>query len=195
MDNASNCSPLDELTSLWAFEINLPVSCVSVLLCLATVALVCKQKLHMTLVYRLAMYQVLSAMEFSIIWIIASTCIHTFSPMSNNATDEVSMTPVIVLYSLLMGSSFIKLMFTVWISIHLFALAVFHKNLQRLERLYVVSSLLVPLAVTIVLLTVNLTHCHGNSTYQMEEIIFIIIYGVLVYVTSLMGVMGIILCH
>ena len=40
-----------------------------------------------------------------------------------------------------MGSSFMKLMFTVWISIHLFALAVFHRNLQRLERLYVVSSL------------------------------------------------------
>ena len=96
-----------------------------------------------------------------------------------------------------MGSSFIKLMFTVciWISIHLFALAVFHKNLQRLERLYVVSSLLIPLAVTIVLLSVNLTHCHGNSTYQMEEIIFVIIYGVLVYVSSLMGAMGIILCH
>ena len=105
------------------------------------------------------------------------------------------MTPAIVLYSLLMGSSFIKLMFTVWISIHLFALAVFHKNLQRFERLYVVSSLLIPLAVTIVLLSVNLTHCHGNSTYQMEEIIFIIIYGVLVLVTSQMVYIGAILCH
>ena len=100
-----------------------------------------------------------------------------------------------MLDSLLMGSSFIKLMFTVWISIHLFALAVFHKNLQRLERLYVVSSLLIPLAVTIVLLGINLTPCHGYRTYLREEIIFIIIFAVLVIVSLPMVVMGTILSH
>ena len=147
MDNAFNCSPLDELMSPGLFEIYLPVSFISVLLCLAAIAVVCKQRLHKTLVYRLAMYQVLSAMEFSILWIIESIYIlvFAFTPLSNNVTYEVFMAPIIVLDSLLMGSSFIKLMFTVWISIHLFALAVFHRNLQRLERLYVVSSLLVPL--------------------------------------------------
>ena len=73
MDNALNCSNLDELImTLGGFEVYLPISFVSVLLCLAAVAVVCKQKLHQTLVYRLAMYQVLSAMEFSILWIIAS---------------------------------------------------------------------------------------------------------------------------
>ena len=164
------------------------------LLCLAVVAVVFKQTLHKTLVYRLAMYQVLSAMEFSIIWIIASIYIYV-TPLSNNVTYEVFMASIIVLDSLLMGSSFIKLMLTLWISIHLFALAVFHKNLQRLERLYVVSSLLIPLAVTIVLLGINLTGCHGNSTYRWEEIIFIIIFAVLVIVSLLMVVMGTILCH
>ena len=49
-------------------DVYLPISSIAVLLCLATVAVVCKQKLHMTLVYRLAMYQVPSAIEFSIIW-------------------------------------------------------------------------------------------------------------------------------
>ena len=93
------------------------------------------------------------------------------------------MASIIVLDSLLKGSSFIKLMFTLWISIHL---AVFHKNLQRLERLYVVSAHLIPLAVTIVLLGINLTGCHGNSTYLREEIIFIIIFAVLVLVSLLM---------
>ena len=199
MDNAFNCSPLDELMSPGWFEIYLPVSFISVLLCLAAIAVVCKQRLHKTLVYRLAMYQVLSAMEFSILWIIASIytyiLVFAFTPLSNKETYEVFMAPIIVLDSLLMGSSFIKLMFTVWISIHLFALAVFHRNLQRLERLYVVSSLLVPLAVTIVLLSVNLTHCHGDRTYLREEIIFIIIFAVLVIVSLLMVVMGTILCH
>ena len=93
------------------------------------------------------------------------------------------MTPAIVLYSLLMGSSFIKLMFTVRISIHLFALAVFHKNLLRLERLYVVSSLLIPLAVTIVLLGVNQTVCYGNSTYLGQNIIL----SLLMLVMTILG--------
>ena len=185
MDDASYCSLLDQITGLGGSVFYLPVSFISVLLCLAAVAVVCKQKLHKTLVYRLAMYQVVSAMEFSILWIIAFIMVN----------DEFSGTPVIVLDSLLMGSSFIKLMFTLWISIHLIALAVFHKNLQRLERLYVVSSLLIPLAVTIVLLGINLTGCHGNSTYLWEEIIFIIIFVVLVIVSLVMVVMVTILCH
>ena len=195
MDDASYCSLLDQITSLKGVEIYLPISFISVLLCLAAVAVVCKQKLHKTLVYRLAIYQVLSAMEFSIIWIFASiNQLYVYASVTN-ATVVGNMRPAIVLYSLLMGSSFIKLMFTVWISIHLFALAVFHRNLQRLERLYVVSSLLIPLAVTIVLLGINLTSCHGNSTYRWEEIIFIIIFAVLVIVSLLMVVMGTILCH
>ena len=90
MDNASYCSFLAELTStsLYAVALYLPISFISVLLCLATVAVVCKQKLHKTLVYHLAMYQVLSAMEFSILWIIASIYILvlTLTPLSNNET-------------------------------------------------------------------------------------------------------------
>ena len=164
------------------------------LLCLAAIAVVCKQKLHKTLVYRLAMYQVLSAMEFSIIWIIAAPLYILFTFVTPRS-KKVFMTSAVVLDSLLMGSSFIKLMFTLWISIHLFALAVFHKNLERLERLYVVSSLLIPLAAIIVLLTVNLTHCYGDRTYLWEETIFIIIFAVLVIVSLLMVVMGTILCH
>ena len=167
---------------------SLPTSFISVLICLATAALVCKQRLYKTLVYRLAMYQVLSAMEFSIIWIIAAISI----PFYNY---EVT----IVLETVLMGSSLVKLMFTVWISLHLFALAVFHKNLQRLERLYVVSSLLIPLAVTTVLLGINLTlhvhvlHCY--STNLKEQIIYVIIFAALVLLSLLMVVMGLILCH
>ena len=193
MDNTSDFRLLGELDYTLSSSIyDVPILFISVLLCLAAVAVVCKQRLHKTLVYRLAMYQVLSAMEFSIIWIIAAVN-QIYPLMSGN--HRVSVTPAIVLDSLLMGSSFIKLMFTVWISIHLFALAVFHKNLQRLELLYVVSSLLIPLAVTIVLLGINLTGCRGHSTYLREEIIFIVIFAVLVLVSLVMVVMGTILCH
>ena len=118
-------------------------------------------------------------MEFSISWIIA------FMKWCTLPSTKLPLWQY-------WGSSFIKLMFTVWISIHLFALAVFHKNLQRLERLYWVSSLLIPLAVTIVLLGINLTGCHGyrTCTYLREEIIFIIIFTVLVIVSLLMIIMG-----
>ena len=180
------------------FPVYLPISFVGVLLSLATVAVVCKKRLHKTLVYRLAMYQVLSAIEFSIIWIITSILLLT--PI--NINFEISYGAIVdlelaygAIVALLMGSSFIKLMFTVWISIHLFALAVFHKNLQRLERLYVVSSLLVPLVVTIVLLCINLTACSTNGNGFNEESVYIVIFAVLVLISLLMVVMGTILCH
>ena len=185
MGNVSYCYFYDDLEILY-YPIYVPVSSISVLLCLATVVVVCKQRLYKSLVYRLAMYQILSAMEFSIIWIIAS--------ISMNPSQVTVVEQLVVLHAVLMGSSFIKLMFTVWISIHLFALAVFHKNLQRLEPLYVVSSLLIPLAVTIGLLGQG-TGCIVYSTYQSETIIFIIMFAVLVIVSLLMVVMGTILCH
>lgn len=170
------------------FKVYLPISCFSVLLCLTAVGLVWRQKLHKILVYRLAMYQVLSAMEFSIMWIVSSMYIFL------NLTYEVTMTLAKVLPVLLMGSSFIKLMFAVWISIHLFALAVFHKNLQRLERLYVVSSLLIPVVVTVVLLCINFFTC-GYVTQVHEEYVYVIVFAVLVLISLLMVVMGTILCH
>ena len=107
MDNTSDCRLYSkQLSSTTIYDV--PILFISVLLCLAAVAVVCKQRLHKTLVYRLAMYQVLSAMEFSIIWIIAAVNqIYPLMPVNH----KVSVTPAIVLDSLLMGSSFIKLMF------------------------------------------------------------------------------------
>ena len=55
-----------------------------------------------------------------------------------------------------------------------------------------VNPLLITLAVTIVLLVIG---CHGYSIYLREEIIFIIIFTVLVIVSMLKVVMGTILCH
>lgn len=43
-----------------------------------------------------------------------------------------------------------KLLFTTWVTFHLFCFAVFHKNLKKLEVLYVVTSLLVPVIIAII---------------------------------------------
>ena len=191
---------------------SLPFSAVSLLPSLATVIFVCVLKLHKTLVYRLALYQVLSAMEFSVVWIaVGAFALHpahyyhqvnvTSYWYYNNTsyTDHYSeyvdqLAPVFE--ALLLGSTFIKLMFTVWIVIHLFALAVFHKNLKRLEPLYVVSSLLVTLIVTATLLVMNLVPSRLQEACRFrEDIVYTIIFSVLVLTSLLIVVMGTILCH
>ncbi|KAL5509159.1 hypothetical protein EMCRGX_G004469 [Ephydatia muelleri] len=54
-----------------------------------------------------------------------------------------------------------KLLFTMWVTFHLFCFAVLHKNLKKLEVLYVVTSLLAPEVVVAVPL---ITHTYGLST-------------------------------
>ena len=51
-----------------------------------------------------------------------------------------------------------------------------------------VSSLLIPLAVTIVLLGINLTGCYGNSTYLRQDIILSLLLLVLAILGSWIGV-------
>ena len=105
-------------------------------------------------------------------------------------------TTSLVFGALLQGSAIIKLMFTVWISIHLFALAVFHKNLQKLESLYVVSSLIIPLAVTSTLLGLNFSASRPSlgKACLIDSVVYSIIFAVLVFITLLIVGMGTILC-
>ena len=200
--------------SIFPVMFSLPFSAVSLLPSLAAVIFVCVLKLHKTLVYRLALYQVLSAMGFSFVWITAAvyqirpaaymnisySYIDSY-PNGSYHLDNGSYLypydkPVAVFEALLLGSAFIKLMFTVWIVIHLFALAVFHKNLQRLEPLYVVSSLLVPLVVTAALLGMNLTPSRLQEACGLrEEVVYSIIFSVLVLISLFIVAMGTILCH
>ena len=164
--------------------ITIPFSIIVTITCVVTLILVCVLKLHKTQIYRLAMYQVLSALVFSILWIVVSI--------------NPTVTLVVVIGALLLGSMVMKLMFTVWIVIHLFALAVFHKKLQRLEPLYVASSLLIPLMVTAVILPIGVVEkSHITSKYacMIEDIMFTIVFGVLVFTSWLIITMGTVLCH
>lgn len=182
--------------------ISLPVSCISSLLCLTTLISVCILKLHKKLVYRLAIYQVLSALTFSLIWIClctyeAAAADHLFPNYTflySNASSYVVISPYkipfVLLGSLLLGSAITKAMFTVWISIHLFALAVFHRNLKRLERLYVGSSIFVSLLVTIIVMALGYKTC-----VSVDDAVYIAVFGILVAATFLVIVMGIILCR
>ena len=68
-----------------------------------------------------------------------------------------------------------KLLFTMWVAFHLFCFGVFHKNLKKLEVLYVVTSLLVPAVIACVPLTTNTYALSGwcylkqNTTVEIIE--------------------------
>ena len=166
--------------------ISAPISAVSLLLYLVVVMLLLALKLYKKLIYRLAFYQVLSAMGICFMWIVTAT---------GNVVS--SSFPSIAFEALLIGTTFVKLMFTVWISIHLFLLAVLHKNVQsiRFEILYVGTSLLLPLVITFALLVVNLkvhSPTYGSICFR-ESVIYCVLFTALFMASSLIIIMGAVL--
>ena len=173
-------------TKVEVLLVSAPVSGVSLLLCLLAIVLVFALKLYKILVYRLALYQVLGAIGFSTIWIIIAA-----------GNIDYSSFPSVTFEALLMGTTFVKLILTMWTSIHLCALAVFHRNLRRLEFLYVASSLLVSLVITVGLLVTNVknhTPTVGNICFR-ESIIYCVLFATLFLTSLLIVTMGAVLCR
>ena len=103
----------------------------SVLLSMAVIALVLYLSLHNVLVYRLGLYQVLSAMLFGIadgvyFWLNSVAAKH-------------------LVYAFVLALGLLKVMLNLWVVVHLFALIVLHKNMRRWEIIYLVSSISVAL--------------------------------------------------
>ena len=89
-------------------------------------------------------------------------------------------------------------MFTVCIVIHLFALAVYYKNLQRLEPFYVASSLLIPMIVTAVILPIRVVNEHHVISIKVcfiQDIMYTITFAVLVLTSWLIVITGTVLCY
>ena len=127
---------------------------VSVLVCLLAAALVLYLKLYKKLVYRLALYQVLSALVLASVGVMQVMFINYDD--SPNIYDRIC----IAIGFLLLYTEWMKLLFTMWVTFHLFCFAVLHKNLKKLEVLYVVTSILVPALIAAVPL---ITHTYGLS--------------------------------
>ena len=128
---------------------------ISVLVCLLAVILVLRLKLYKKLVYRLALYQVLSAL--------AMASVRVMQVMFINCDDSPNIYGRIctVFGFLMLYTEWMKLLFTMWVTFHLFCFAVLHKNLKKLEVLYVVTSLLVPALIAAVPL---ITQTYGMSS-------------------------------
>ena len=128
--------PHQKSTILLANGIAAMCSCAS---CMIALLLLAVLRLYKSFIYRLAMYQILGSL------------FHGFSMalvlMLLNYNSEVLYYQVICkLTAFLMAYSiWVILLFTVWLTFHLFIYVVFFKDLKRLEWLYISSSVLLPI--------------------------------------------------
>ena len=134
--------------------VNGTVNSVSVLVCLLAAILVCALRLYKKVVYRLALYQVLSSLTLATVAVMQTI----FVNYSKN--PEFYARVCIAVGYFVLYAEWMKLLFTMWVTFHLFCFAVLHKNLKKLEVLYVVTSLLVPALIAVVPL---ITKAYGRS--------------------------------
>ena len=143
--NSSTCNVTLDMSNLDdALYIMSATGVASVLISLIAVILVGVLKLYKIFVYRLALYQVLTAMLFGVVCSIEAVFV-------DYDRDRPLYPPLCeVVASAFFCLEWVKLMFTSCVTVHLFFFAVFYKNLKRLEPVYVASSLVVPLVVAAV---------------------------------------------
>ena len=115
------------------------------IVCIAAVLLALYLKLHTVIVYRLAIYQVVSAFAFGI------TCVMDASPLLVEQ-NQISRPLCLTVAYLSTYTIWLKLVFTVVV------FAVCYVNLKRFEVLYIVISFGLPLAISAIPFT---THSYG----------------------------------
>ena len=129
---------------------------VSVLVCLLAAILVLILKLYKKVVYRLALYQVLASLALATNVILQALLLHYSSSYGREC---------IAIGWFLLYAEWMKLLFTMWVTFHLFCFAVLYKNLKKLEVLYVVTSLLVPAVIACIPLITNSYERSPDGTY------------------------------
>ena len=138
--NGTTATPCNS-TDRAALLIFSSTAALSFLVCSAALVLVYVMKLHRRLIYRLAAYQVISALVYSVIEL------SQLAFLSYEGTGSAACIAVAFLNQYVLG---IKLMLTVWVTYHLFCFAVLYKNMKRLEAAYVLTSLAIPLVLAFV---------------------------------------------
>ena len=95
-------------------------------------------KLHRKVIYRLAMYQLVSSVVLEV-------------SMSGDAlVVRYASLAKIAAYSCLLFLTTTKHMFNMWLTIHVFVFAVYYENKKELEPMYIITALLVPLILTLI---------------------------------------------
>ena len=163
----SNSVAMETPNSDFSYEhriISIAALCVGVSLFLPAVVIVPATKLHKLLVYRLALYQVVSAKFLLVAWVMRYLVTFYTDTSNHQALKSID--------TLVGVAVMLKVMLTAWISLHLFLLSVFHKNMKRFEPLYLVSSIIAALTVLIVGL-VNALHKDDSMNTNYTTIAFV----------------------
>ena len=108
--------------------------------CSTAALLVFVFKLHKYFVHRLALYQVLAASFYGL----ALTLELVFLAVDKYEHRWLCETIGFLFFYF----SWVKVLFTAWVVLHLFCFTVFYKNLQNLEVLFVIISIVTPLVFT-----------------------------------------------
>ena len=113
----------------------------STLLCFIALLITCYYRLYKRFAHRLVIYQLFSAIIFSLV------CSAQLSFLNYDYNDSSMMMKALCgtvgfLLSVTLGTKFL---ITFWLTFYLFMFAVFSKDLRRLELLYVITSIGIPL--------------------------------------------------
>lgn len=133
---------------------------------LIAAVLILALKLHTKLLYRLNLYQIISIVFLLVIFEVYFTNRIRWCATVCQFTLKTALIFALGAYQFL----------STWTVLHLFALAVCHKNLNKLEPLYVGSSVLIPsvlAAVTFALSFIETfsTFKHNGHTYIIQLLI------------------------
>ena len=107
------------------------------IVCLLAVMLLLAFKLHDHFAHRLALYQVLAAFCFGLILVSQLT---TLTSLDRDSTDLGCM----LLGFFLLYFTWLQLLFTSWVVLHLFCLSVVYKSTQRFEVLFIMFIIIFP---------------------------------------------------
>ena len=131
----------------------------SILACLLASALVFSFGLYRRVVYRLALYQVLAGMAHAAVGMLQIMFVN-----DGNNSDHLRRACIAVGW-LALYTQWVMLLFTLWITVHIFCFGVLRKNLNQLEVVYAVTSLLIPAVVAAVPLTTDSYEYHLGACY------------------------------
>ena len=139
IENNISCSSNASLTNKRLIIIHESLFCASMVVCLFALSWLACLKLYRQLLYRLAAYQVIGSLLLSIF----NVCqLHFLS------YDDSKYTLCVVFGYLEQVAALIKLIFGGWVTFHLFYFVLFYKNLAKLEPLYIITSLLLPIVIS-----------------------------------------------
>ena len=113
--------------------------CGSALCCVVAICMVLGLRLYKRFAYRLATYQVIGSLFWSV------SCGLVLLQLNYNRASKFAVVSCHVVAFLLEYSMWVKLLFTLWLTFHLFCYVVFLKNFQKLEWMYIVSTIIFPL--------------------------------------------------